>query len=722
MKKAMISLLCTISVLVSISFIYYQKSHDNERLDNIELNGDAIKFYIKDSTVTTKQEVNEFKKLSQKYDATFIRTDKLFKKNQEIIYKSGVFSKDYFQNSKIKLSTGQLPKNSNQTLATFDTKSKLQTGVIYDLFSDYQVIMQPLDTFYKNNISTTSGNYTLIVSTKQKAPVLQQLSKFYGISTEKLLQPFSESAYGEGTVFLLAVILSIIVFAIFCLMNVFYPISKLKEIGVMKLQGIKSTDIWKDLNRQILLIPLGFFLITMLIQKIIIKQTDLLYFGKLIALQSIIFVLCLFFSLLMLIFIRGIKLSALLKNFFNFRFSLYFSYVLKFIVFVGLVFIIPMMSKQLNDLSQELKIKHVYQNESHYLTLASVSYVDDEMQSFLNGEDKVGVKLTKLYKELEKTADCQYVVTENIRPATFDNNYKGKYSKVSFSSNDSYTLMQANQNYLKGLDIQFPTSLDEAFDSNTLTFFAPKSLEKSEKKIEFLARDKAASMLEKDNTNTLNLDKLPVKIIWYSDNDKEIFSENIDLSEENSGFVKNPIILCLSDRFFTQKNSMLSNSALYNPIRILNTKKNDLAIQKAIISAGLERNSIKFGNVVSTGFAQKLQLSKTSMVAWVSIIILAILVSILASYYIILIILTSKKKYMLVSRLLGYSLIERYQTEIYYFSAVYIFGLVEIFILSRNVLSICSYLLMVAFDSSIIYFMVKRREKSSLNLELKGEE
>jgi len=59
--------------------------------------------------------------------------------------------------------------------------------------------------------------------------------------------------------------------------------------------------------------------------------------------------------------------------------------------------------------------------------------------------------------------------------------------------------------------------------------------------------------------------------------------------------------------FFSERTSRLQNTALYNPIQILNTEENQKAIQEAVLNSGLEQNSVKFGSVLSTGFAWELE-------------------------------------------------------------------------------------------------------------------
>ncbi|MDR1521411.1 MAG: DUF1430 domain-containing protein [Streptococcaceae bacterium] len=701
MKKIMISLLCIISLLLSIAFAYSEKARDEQYLDNIEMTKNAIPFFVKDSALSIEEELSEFTKLAKKYQVTIIRTDNLTKNHKQIVYKSGIYAKDYFKKLKIKLVNGRMPQEKDEFLATYDTKNKKQSGKIHDLFTDQPLIFGPLKNFYQknNNNISVNGTYTLIVKPKYKEAVLKQLSVVFKIAKAKLITPTYGKGYGEGTIYLLASIFSIIILAIFCLMSAFYPISKLKEIGIMKLLGFKSLNIWGQLNNRILMTAIFFFLLTLPLQKIIISESDWPYFLKLTVLELIILAICLLFSMIMLVIIRKFKLADVLKNFFNFRFSLYLSYLLKFLIFVALIATIPLMSKELKILLQELQVKEVYEQEKNYLTLAKLIYKDNEFQEELNGNDIVRKKLFKLYKELEKTASAQYIVVHGGRLDEKD------------VKKDAYLLMEANQNYLKKLNFNLPLSLSKLFSGTEPTYLVPISFKKERDKVESFVRFKG--VIHKD---------IPVQMIFYQDNDKEFFSENIDKIDQNRGFIKNPIILCLSDNFLNERNSRLTVSALRNPLRILDNKKNRVAIQQAIISNGLENNDVQFKNVLSTGFARELNIAQTSVIAWISILSLSLLTSILASFYIILIILTSKRKEMLVTRLLGYSFFERYRNEIFCFCAIYFFGLVEILILNSHMIALTSYLVLILIDILIIYLMVKKHEKSSLSLALKGEE
>lgn len=80
------------------------------------------------------------------------------------------------------------------------------------------------------------------------------------------------------------------------------------------------------------------------------------------------------------------------------------------------------------------------------------------------------------------------------------------------------------------------------------------------------------------------------------------------------------------------------------------------------------------------------------------------------------------KKEIFVKKILGYSLFNRYKNEFIYFIMIYIFGLVQIMILSRSFTSMAIYVLLVLLDILIIFRMIYVKETKQLSTMLKGEE
>ncbi|MCB5951370.1 DUF1430 domain-containing protein [Enterococcus sp. BWT-B8] len=723
MKKTMISFLCVISILISVAFALNKKSEQDKYFDNIEMSSNATHFFIKDSDVSNEDELAKFTELSKKYEATFIRSDSISEDGNIVLYKSGIYATNYFKQLDLKLANGQVPTKASEFLASFNTGDKKQSGRILNLFADKSLIFGSLEDFYKKNEMSVNGNYTLISDTKDTEDIMSQLASFFNSSKEDMLTANYGKGYGQGTIYLLALIVSLIVMAIFCLMSAFYPISKLKEIGVMKLLGFKNFDIWKSLNNQVLLLPTIFYFLTLPIQFFLIKDSTVPYFIELTLFQFVILVLAFLFSLIMLVVIQRYKFSDMLKNFFNFKFSLYFSYLLKSLVFVSVISVLPLLTKELNTLQRDLQAKEMYEQQKEYLTLSKFSYIGDEFQSELNGNDIVGPKLANLFNELDKTAKAQYISVSSYKGVDFNDDKLNtiKFKNTRYESNDHYFIMYANQNYLENININLPSSLNEIFSGKEPTYLVPEYLKDNFDKSEYIMRFMASAYFPDKSFN--QIENIPIKFIFYPNNDTEIFSENIDMIGEDKIFIKNPIIFCINNKNIEDSfGPFLKNSPISNPLRIKDTKENREAITKAIRNNELEKNDLQFANVLSTGFAQELLISQSSVIVWVTILCLSIAVSILASYYIILIILTSKKKEMIVERLLGYTFYERYRNEIFYFVAIYLFGFAEILVLNRQILSLTGYLLLVVADSLIIFLMVKKHEKGALNTALKGGE
>lgn len=156
MKKSMAILLSIVSILTSVAFGFYMKTQDIEFFNTIEM-----------------------KSIHSQYGATIIKTDRIYEDGKEIIYKSGVYTKDFFEGLPVKLESGRLPTTSNEWLASIDTKQENQVGTISDLFNDTPLVIMPLSDFYNSKSTDINGEYTIISSNKNKEDILNALSLFF---------------------------------------------------------------------------------------------------------------------------------------------------------------------------------------------------------------------------------------------------------------------------------------------------------------------------------------------------------------------------------------------------------------------------------------------------------------------------------------------------------------------------------------------------------------
>lgn len=543
------------------------------------------------------------------------------------------------------------------------------------------------------------------------------MSLFLNESKNELVSADYRVAFGEGTIYFLTIILSAILLIIFCLMCVFYPISRLKEISVYKLNGYKAFDIWKKLNKDVLIVPIIIFIASIPIQKIVFPTMDLFYFIKLSCVQLILFVGAIGLSFLTLITVKRYSISNMLKNFFDFRISLYISYIIKFAIFVGLVFTIPQLSSEVSRMIKEMQVKEAYQAQEDYVTLASFQLTGDGMQSFMNGTSQFNENLTNMFMDLTKSAKAGFV-----QSFWYDTEGLGLFSSEIKMPNDvdtdtEFGYMLLNDNYYDRLQFDSSVSKEELFDQDSLVIFAPESMKQKEATLKYFGQTQIYSA---DSNIKMSADDVCVK--YYKDNRKQIFSESLQLANEDHAFFTNPVFICLNDKYLKVFSGYLTTQAISNPVRIYDSNENKRAINEGIKKYGLELNNLQFKNVLMSGYKEQIQISQSSSIVWVAILLLVICISILSSYYILLTILISRKKEIFVKKILGYSLFNRYKNEFIYFIMIYIFGLVQIMILSRSFTSMAIYVLLVLLDILIIFRMIYVKETKQLSTMLKGEE
>lgn len=575
----------------------------------------------------------------------------------------------------------------------------------------------PLSDFYNSKSTDINGEYTIISSNKNKEDILNALSLFLNESKNELVSADYRVAFGEGTIYFLTIILSAILLIIFCLMCVFYPISRLKEISVYKLNGYKAFDIWKKLNKDVLIVPIIIFIASIPIQKIVFPTMDLFYFIKLSCVQLILFVGAIGLSFLTLITVKRYSISNMLKNFFDFRISLYISYIIKFAIFVGFVFTIPQLSSEVSRMIKEMQVKEAYQAQEDYVTLASFQLTGDGMQSFMNGTSQFNENLTNMFMDLTKSAKAGFV-----QSFWYDTEGLSLFSSEIKMPNDvdtdtEFGYMLLNDNYYDRLQFDSSVSKEELFDQDSLVIFAPESMKQKEATLKYFGQTQIYSA---DSNIKMSADDVCVK--YYKDNRKQIFSESLQLANEDHAFFTNPVFVCLNDKYLKVFSGYLTTQAISNPVRIYDSNENKRAINEGIKKYGLELNNLQFKNVLMSGYKEQIQISQSSSIVWVAILLLVICISILSSYYILLTILISRKKEIFVKKILGYSLFNRYKNEFIYFIMIYIFGLVQIMILSRSFTSMAIYVLLVLLDILIIFRMIYVKETKQLSTMLKGEE
>lgn len=690
MRKSIIFLLCTVSILVSLLFGMNQKYNDYLRLDSIDKQQDYFTIYVDNDTLSNDSFLDEISKISQKYDASIIRSNVIEKNNKLITIKAGTFTNTYLTYINNFISKGENIKRDSDVLSTFKG-NKNQVGMLYDLFEDDPMIVMTLNNYLQHSNKSIDGSYTICSPTNHKQEIINELSTYLNQDSSLLLQANYQKTYTKGPVEII-IAASIILLLIYALMCCFYPTSQIKEIGVYKLLGFSEFDIWKQLNRKNIMIYIIFVFISLFLQKLLIPGCDLNYLFLLFIYQMIIILFSILISSIMVFITKRYTLNSILKGFFHVKASLLLGYGLKLVTFIAFVFVIPSMASATNLFFKQIATKKAYEDISNTVTLSNFDFVDDEFQQMLNGQSSLDDKLFSMFQELEETANAQY------------------FSFIDM--NKDISLLEINKNGLQDYQNWFDESIDSYFNTDKLVLLVPSTYK----------NDSSIKDIYNQIPTILSDESINLDVHYYKANSNMMFTQTQQMIDNGKAFVSNPIFVCLNDTNIQNQSALFINEASSNPIRIENNKTNQLLLKQAIIDANLQQNNIQFDSILNSGFKDYLSGLQSGLLLTSTGLVLIVLVDILASYYILLILFVTRKKEIFVKKILGYPMLERYKNELFYFLVLYLFGFIELFITKQSVISLLLFALLVFIDLFVLFILIHKQEQKNLNLLLKGEE
>lgn len=683
-----------ISFFISAIFCFYSIYQDHLSKERIENLFYSPYIYLSDATVDPTQLYEELNILSEKYDASIIKTEIA----NNIVYKAGIYRDDYFNTLNLTLSSGQLPL-SNEILATFNTGDPLQSGIISDPFEDDPIVFTSLSNLSSEPGYSISGKYTIVSS--QANELIEELAHFLNIDPASLYHSTYQRSFSDGMVLILSVI-TLILSLIFILMCIYYPISQIQEIAVMRLNGQSLFDIWNILYKPIDWIILAGALLNPWIISLLFRNVPLNFYLTLEGIQGLFCIISFVMSLITLYFIEKTPIHLLLKGIASSKAFLILSYLIKAISVCAIVFLLIPTVKEGTKLINEYSALELYKQQANSLTLASYTYTGNEFQSMLNGDNVFGKKLMQFFMEIEKTANAQYVDVE-ITDSEFNRNMKDILSLPDISDQNLY-FYNINSNYLSENAPVLRKKIKSYFEDTPLKILVPQESFNDSVLMDYIQK---VSKLWNPNAN--EIEYLP-----YSES-LSFFSENIHLIDQGITIIENPILVCLNQNYFG-----LDNSAIYNPIRIQNTESNIQAIQEAIARNGLQNNDLIFASVYESGLQERISGYSQEVTIFVTLLIMGIGASFLSSWALVLIILSLAKKEIAVKTLLGYGIFEKYREIFLVYLSIYLLGAFIIFInFSWSTLTI--YGLIAMTDLLFFRFMIGKEERKLLAETLKGK-
>lgn len=709
MKKLTSLCLFIVLLFTSLLVINIYQTKDKINVNSLEMTPSSFNFYIKNSNKTLTEELTFLTELAKQEEVAIFRTDR----EDNVVIKSVIFNQQAFPFENFNLHPSDLFTNQNHLYASYSLNSSKQKGEIPTFDRRNQILLQTLSHYYQDSSKSLNGTYT-IVSTKafNKKKVLNHLTTFFEVSEKELLTEATHTAVGFVNKDLMIFSGLLMIFLlILTLVTIYTPLTEIKAIGVMKLNGLSDSLILSQFLKTNTAIIIG--------TASLINISCLFYF-KVIPkhfLISLIFaqssLLIFFFSLnfLTYLIIRKVTISKMLANFFDFKFGIWLCFLLKGAITILLTLLMIQISNTFDALMKQYHVNQSWQAQGDYLTLENYQLSGDDYQGFLLNNGHLEKKIARLLPELEQQLNGFYV---NSDVYLAENYLDDADSNLSYEPTERFQVMQINYNFLESL------ALDDQLKQKTgRQFLIPKSYRSREETLRYFCQQLLFENLSSQEQHQTLLTDIPISFSYYDDYaDFSVFTYN---SDSLLTFDK-PILMVFdntsADPFETM---LLTNTGLSNPLKIKNTAANRETLQQIIEEEQLTDLNLKFSTINSI-LGDQVSSLKMSITIFSLVLVAVFLLTICSSLFLLGCLIQSKKQKVAVYRLLGFNLFDRYALEIIIFASLYVIQLLTLLFLADSFIIALPYgLLMLLIDLVITITGTLSLEKQNLARLLKGE-
>lgn len=708
MKKLTSLCLFIVLLFISLLVINIYQTKDKININSLKMTPSSFNFYIKSSNKTLTEEMTFLTELAKQEEVAIFRTDR----EDNVVIKSVIFNQQAFPFENFNLQPSDLFTNQNHLYASYSLNSSKQKGNIPTFDQRNKILLQTLANYYQDSSKSLNGTYS-IVSTKafNKKQVLNYLTTFFEVSEKELLTEATHTAVGFVNKDLMIFSGLLMIFLlILTLVTIYTPLTEIKAIGVMKLNGLSDSLILSQFLKTNIAIIIG--------TASLINISCLFYF-KVIPkhfLISLIFaqssLLILFFSLnfLTYLIIRKVTISNMLANFFDFKFGIWLCFLLKGAITILLTLLMMQISNTFDALMKQYYVNQSWQAQGDYLTLENYQLSGDDYQGFLLNNGHLEKKIARLLPELEQQLNGFYVNSDVYLAENYLNDAD---SKLSYEPTETFQVMQINYNFLESLALA-----DQLKQKTGRQFLIPKSYKSREETLRYFCQQLLFENLSPQEQQQTLLTELPINFSYYDDYaDFSVFTYN---SDSLLTFDK-PILMVFdntsADSFETM---LLTNTGLSNPLKIKNTAANREALQQIIEEEQLTDLNLKFSTINSI-LGDQVSSLKMSITIFSLVLVAVFLLTICASLFLLGCLIQSKKQKVAVYRLLGFNLFDRYALEIIIFASLYVIQLLTLLFLADSFIALPYGLLMLLIDLVITITGTLSLEKQNLARLLKGE-
>lgn len=708
MKKT-ISICLFVSILfASLVIINSYQTKDKIRLQDIEMTPTAFNFYIQNADKSIAEEVAFLSKLAIDEQVSIFRTDE----EDGIIIKSVVFNQESFPFEQFNLAKTNLFEKKDTIYASFDKEGEKITGKIPTFVSQNKIVLQTLEKYFSDSSKSFNGIYSVVSTSEiQKQKIIDKLSAFFNLNEDILLTPQVHGATGfvNRNLMMYVVILGIN-FLILTLVILYSPLTKMKDIGVMKLNGLSNGSIFFELIR---------FNLAVIISSCVVLNLGILsffqyhpqnFFVHLFLAQLIVLLLYVLINSFVYVTIRKITVSKMLKNFLDFKLGVIACFAIKGCITLLITLLLVILSISFDDLVEQYRINSEWEKKGNVLTLETYNITGEDFTNFLLDNNKLEERMASVLPEFEREVNAMFISSEVIEP---QNIYSKEKTKNLFKLQESYQVMRVNTNFLNTLPIDYTQSNQERIRE----FLLPKAYQADEKKMKYFCQLFLFYDLSSENQKNTIVEQIPVHIDYYENKNLSVFSYDL---EWGTTFVNPIFVLSNAHNLTLFEQKIMASTGVGNPLKIENTVRNRQKIQAILEKKQLTDLEMKFSTLNSI-LGNDLASVKLGIRFISAILITIFILNIVSTVFLLACIIQSKKKQLSVYKFLGIKFFDRYKSEIFVFISFYCVQLLVVTIGGRSLLILPFALLLIFVDILLTMIITLNREKKSLASSLKGE-
>ncbi|MGO2267696.1 MAG: hypothetical protein ACTH54_12715, partial [Vagococcus salmoninarum] len=308
---------------------------------------------------------------------------------------------------------------------------------------------------------------------------------------------------------------------ILTLVTIYTPLTEIKAIGVMKLNGLSDSLILSQFLKTNIAIIIGTASLINLSCLFYFKVIPKHFLISLIFAQSSLLILFFSLNFLTYLIIRKVTISKMLANFFDFKFGIWLCFLLKGAITILLTLLMMQISNTFDALMKQYYVNQSWQAQGDYLTLENYQLSGDDYQGFLLNNGHLEKKIARLLPELEQQLNGFYVNSDVYLAENYLNDGD---SKLSYEPTETFQVMQINYNFLESLALA-----DQLKQKTGRQFLIPKSYRSREETLRYFCQQLIFENLSPQEQHQTLLTELPINFSYYDDYaDFSVFTYNSD--------------------------------------------------------------------------------------------------------------------------------------------------------------------------------------------------